>query len=66
MLMMLVPLYALYEFAILAIRLTHWRASRRAASASIAGVEGAPNGLGMNVGPETPPGGGRVGGSGPS
>src|SRR5687767_7830057 len=26
MLLMLVPLYALYEFAILAIRLTHWRA----------------------------------------
>ena len=62
MLMMLVPLYALYEFAILAIRLTHWRATRRAASASNAGVEG-PR---MNVGPETPPGGGRVGGSGPS
>ncbi|MDQ3074028.1 MAG: twin-arginine translocase subunit TatC [Pseudomonadota bacterium] len=30
MLMMLVPLYALYEFAILAIRLTHWRAARKA------------------------------------
>jgi len=28
-LMLLVPLYALYELAILAIRLTHWRASRR-------------------------------------
>ena len=28
MLLMLVPLYALYEFAILAIRLTHWRAAR--------------------------------------
>jgi sec-independent protein translocase protein TatC len=28
MLMMLVPLYGLYEFALLAIRLTHWRASR--------------------------------------
>ncbi len=28
MLMMMVPLYALYEFAILAIRLTHWRRSR--------------------------------------
>ncbi len=28
MLLMLVPLYALYEFAILAIRVTHWRARR--------------------------------------
>src|ERR1051325_4559098 len=32
MLLLLVPLYSLYEFAILAIRLTHWRAARRAAS----------------------------------
>src|SRR4051794_38192067 len=31
MLMFLVPLYGLYEFAILAIRITHWRAARRAA-----------------------------------
>ncbi len=31
MLMMLVPLYLLYELAILAIRLTHWRAARKAA-----------------------------------
>ena len=53
MLMMLVPLYGLYEFAILAIRLTHWRAARKAAAA------------GKNVGSETPPGGGRVGGSEP-
>src|SRR5687768_2925237 len=54
MLLMLVPLYALYEFALLAIRLTHWRAARKAAS-----------GADENVGPKTPPGGGRVGGSGP-
>ena len=53
MLLMLVPLYALYEFAILAIRLTHWRAARRSRSAD------------KNVGPKTPPGGGRVGDSGP-
>ena len=33
MLMMLVPLYGLYEFAILAIRLTHWRAARRSTRA---------------------------------
>ena len=31
MLLLLVPLYSLYEFAILAIRLTHWRAARREA-----------------------------------
>ena len=58
-LMLLVPLYALYEFAILAIRLTHWRAARRAVSA---GNVGDPQ---TNEGPEAPPGGGRVGGSGP-
>ena len=57
MLLLLVPLYGLYEFAILAIRLTHWRAARRASAAS--------NDEGKNVGPKTPPGGGRVGGSGP-
>jgi sec-independent protein translocase protein TatC len=61
MLLMLVPLYGLYEFAILSIRLTHWRASRRAAQPSTDEVE-EPR---TNVGPETPPGGGRVGGSGP-
>ena len=63
MLLMLVPLYALYEFAILAIRLTHWRAARKAASAA----DGAANSgeSGQNEGPEAPPGGGRVGGSGP-
>ncbi len=57
-LMLLVPLYALYELAILAIRITHWRAGRLAAkSASDAGEK--------EEGPEAPPGGGRVGGSGP-
>ena len=74
MLMMLVPLYALYEFAILAIRLTHWRAARssRRADRSTAKTEAATDTLDAvveaaqtNVGPETPPGGGRVGGSGP-
>ena len=58
MLLMLVPLYALYEFAILAIRLTHWRAARKAAAQST-------NPADKNVGPKTPPGGGRVGESGP-
>jgi sec-independent protein translocase protein TatC len=59
MLLMLVPLYTLYEFAILAIRLTHWRAARKAAATGTIGDEG------KNVGPKAPPGGGRVGGSGP-
>ena len=58
-LMLLVPLYALYELAILAIRITHWRAARKAASE---GSEGEPQ---TEEGPEAPPGGGRVGGSGP-
>ncbi len=58
MLLLLVPLYGLYEFAILAIRLTHWRAARRARAEPL-DVEG------KNVGPNTPPGGGRVGESGP-
>jgi len=45
MLMMLVPLYLLYEFALVAIRLTHWRAARKttdgapAASTSEGGLE---------------------------
>ncbi|HEU5481662.1 MAG TPA: twin-arginine translocase subunit TatC [Sphingomicrobium sp.] len=54
-LMLAVPLYALYEFAILAIRLTHWRAAKRAQASE----------TGKSEGPEAPPGGGRVGGSGP-
>ncbi|WP_118858377.1 twin-arginine translocase subunit TatC [Sphingomonas mesophila] len=62
--MLAVPLYALYEFAILAIRLTHWRAARKAASAEES-VSGAENPGGRNLGPKSPPGGGGVGGSGP-
>jgi sec-independent protein translocase protein TatC len=58
MMLLLVPLYSLYELAILAIRITHWRAARNAAAA-------ASTSDGQNEGPETPPGGGRVGGSGP-
>jgi sec-independent protein translocase protein TatC len=68
MLLLMVPLYALYEFAIVTIRLTHWRRSRREAAtataptaASVAEAMDA----GKNEGPEAPPGGGRVGGSGP-
>ena len=61
-LMLAVPLYALYEFAILAIRLTHWRAARvkkaaasEPAAASTAVIEEEPE---IKVGPVTPPGGG--------
>ena len=61
MLMLLVPLYGLYEFAILAIRITHWRAARKAAR-SAPGVAAV---IQTEEGPEAPPGGGRVGGSGP-
>ena len=61
-LMLAVPLYALYEFAILAIRLTHWRARRKAARVASEAVEGEPA---KSTGPEAPPGGGGVGGSGP-
>jgi len=64
MLLLLVPLYGLYEFAILAIRITHWRAARKAARSGSAGsaVVAGPQ---TEEGPEAPPGGGRVGGSGP-
>ena len=60
MLMLMVPLYGLYEFAILAIRITHWRAARKAAQSNVVIAE--PR---TEEGPETPPGGGRVGGSEP-
>lgn len=58
--MLAVPLIALYEFAIVAIRLTHWRAARRGAASAASEDEAE-----KNEGPEAPPGGGRVGGSGP-
>lgn len=61
-LLLLVPLYLLYEFAIVAIRLTHWRAARAQASASAESQAEEPQ---TNVGPDSPPGGGRVGESGP-
>ena len=61
MLLLLVPLYGLYEFALLAIRITHWRAARRAAR-STSDVVAVPQ---TEEGPESPPGGGRVSGSGP-
>ena len=64
MTMLMVPLYGLYEFAILAIRITHWRAARKAArsgSAASANVSEPQT----EEGPKAPAGGGRVGGSGP-
>jgi sec-independent protein translocase protein TatC len=61
MLMLMVPLYGLYEFAILAIRITHWREARKAKRSNPAVVT-VPQ---TEEGPEAPPGGGRVGGSGP-
>ena len=64
MLLLLVPLYGLYEFAILAIRLTHWHAARKA-QASGASVDASDVEAPKEEGPEAPPGGGRVGGSGP-
>ena len=64
MLLLLVPLYSLYEFALVAIRLTHWRASRRKAAAKAAtsdddGLEhiGVPDEPGRNLGPKSSPGG---------
>src|ERR1051325_2679168 len=60
MLLLLVPLYGLYEVALLAIRLTHWRAARKAARSEASVSEDLTEG-----GPEAPRGGGRVGGSGP-
>ena len=70
MLMMLVPLYALYEFAILAIRLTHWRAARSRKSTPTVTTEdkisdAAAEEVKSNVGPETPPGGGGLADPGP-
>jgi len=60
MLLLMGPLYGLYEFAILAIRITHWRAARKAARSDSIVSEAQ-----TREGPEAPPGGGRVGGSGP-
>jgi sec-independent protein translocase protein TatC len=55
MLLLLVPLYGLYEFALLAIRITHWRAARRAGKSKPV-VETGPQ---TEEGPEAPPGGGE-------
>ena len=58
--MLAIPLYALYELAIVAIRLTHWRAAKRAEESADSELDAE-----KSEGPEAPPGGGRVGGSGP-
>nr|WP_276591726.1 twin-arginine translocase subunit TatC [Sphingomicrobium nitratireducens] len=65
--MLAIPLIALYEFALIAIRITHWRRAKAEAKLSKETPEtaGPASGAQTNVGPETPPGGGRVGGSGP-
>jgi sec-independent protein translocase protein TatC len=65
MLLLLVPLYSLYELAIIAIRLTHWRRGRKEAATPTDASEPEAVDAGHNEGPETPPGGGWVGGSGP-
>jgi sec-independent protein translocase protein TatC len=65
MLLLLVPLYGLYEIAILAIRITHWRAARKAARSGSA-VSEIVSDLQTEEGPEAPPGGGRGWGSGPN
>jgi sec-independent protein translocase protein TatC len=67
MLMLLVPLYGLYEFAILAIRITHWRAARKAARSKSAdqSVSSVVEGPLEKRGPGSATGGGRVSGSGP-
>ena len=61
MMLLLIPLYGLYEFAILAIRITHWRAARKAAR-SVPAMVTAPQ---TEEGPEAPPGGGGLAVPGP-
>ena len=62
MMLLMGPLYGLYEFAILAIRITHWRAARKAAANSNPEVVDVAQ---TEEGPGNATGGGRVGGSGP-
>ncbi len=79
MLLLLVPLYSLYELALIAIRLTHWRANRKTVptAASIPTANSVPtaddgespatastNAV-RNLGPKSSPGGGRVDEIGP-
>ena len=59
MMLLLVPLYSLYELAIIAIRITHWRRKRTASA------EGLDSEAGSNEGPEAPPGGGGLAVPGP-
>jgi sec-independent protein translocase protein TatC len=64
MMMLMVPLYGLYEFAILAIRITQWRAARKAARSGSAVTE-IVSGPQTEEGPGAPPGGGGGVGCGP-
>jgi len=57
MLLLLVPLYSLYEFAMVAIRLTHWRANRKTADNSTNDDD--EEEAGRNLGPTSSPGGGE-------
>ncbi len=66
MLLLLVPLYSLYELALIAIRLTHWRANRKAVpDAETVSTVDDENEPGRNLGPKSSPGGGRVDDIGP-
>ena len=65
MLLLLVPLYSLYEFALVAIRLTHWRASRKKAAEAASTSDDDEEEPGHNLGPKSSPGGGRVDNFGP-
>ena len=62
-LMLATPLYLLYEFAIVTIRLTHWRRRRRGSGG--AAEDSDDSGDKKKCGPGSATGGGRVGGSGP-
>ena len=59
MLLLLVPLYSLYEFALVAIRLTHWRASRKKAAEAVSTSDDDEEEPGHNLGPKSSPGGGE-------
>lgn len=66
MLLLLVPLYSLYEFAMVAIRLTHWRSNRKAVPVTdTVSTDGDEKQSGRNLGPTSSPGGGRVDDIGP-
>jgi sec-independent protein translocase protein TatC len=65
MLLLLVPLYSLYELALIAIRLTHWRANRKPKGDETASNDD-DEGPRTQLGPDIVTGGGRVDDIGPS